>query len=483
LYEDDALREKYFAAIRRYQDAAVDEPTEQHQRLQELETCQRELLRCLRSQARTEHRRRRRSTEPPIATIPFSWRLHFGHVFHDRGGFDVVIANPPYVRIQNIDKESRAVYAARWATLNSGSADLYFAFIELAMDLAAEGGEIAYIMPNVSRTDAAAALRGLFDKSVTIRRWVDFDDTQVFPTSTTFVVLLFASKQKRTQETFSCSCVRDKSWVEQATSDWIYRKNLASDNLVDVTYTGRKWVTIPGEEARAVERMLSDSRPLAELVDIGVGIQTSADDIYLFDSWEAVEGGKIAVFSRRQARRYTIERKLLRKCIKGARATSDSGRSFFVLWPYDACGNPLSSSELRRRFPLGWKYLQHVKAPLSGREKGKFNDDEWYRFGRDQGIENCTKVKLIIPAILNGMRVIEDLKGRLAYTASGEGGGGAWGLFPKSPDVDLRKLADYLRSDEVWIYCKAMGFPKKGGWRGVDKTVLEPLPVPRSLFG
>jgi adenine-specific DNA-methyltransferase len=36
----------------------------------------------------------------------FLWRLHFAEVFHE-GGFDVVIGNPPYVRIQEIKKLNR----------------------------------------------------------------------------------------------------------------------------------------------------------------------------------------------------------------------------------------------------------------------------------------------------------------------------------------------------------------------------------------
>jgi len=36
-----------------------------------------------------------------------------------------------------------------------------------------------------------------------------------------------------------------------------------------------------------------------------------------------------------------------------------------------------------------------------------------------------------------------------------------------------------LNSGPVWRWLQIEGDPKKGGWRGVDKTLLERLPVPK----
>src|SRR6185436_4091266 len=39
----------------------------------------------------------------------FLWRLHFGEVFQQRGGFDIVLANPPFVRMELIKEEKPAL--------------------------------------------------------------------------------------------------------------------------------------------------------------------------------------------------------------------------------------------------------------------------------------------------------------------------------------------------------------------------------------
>jgi len=42
--------------------------------------------------------------------LSFLWRLDFAEVFADKGGFDVVIGNPPYVRVQTISADEKALY-------------------------------------------------------------------------------------------------------------------------------------------------------------------------------------------------------------------------------------------------------------------------------------------------------------------------------------------------------------------------------------
>ena len=40
----------------------------------------------------------------------FIWKLEFGEVFKKKNGFDIVIGNPPYLRIQGIDKNISSLY-------------------------------------------------------------------------------------------------------------------------------------------------------------------------------------------------------------------------------------------------------------------------------------------------------------------------------------------------------------------------------------
>jgi len=76
----------------------------------------------------------------------FPWKLYFAEVFQDKGGFDVVIANPPYGA--NIDKMTK-IYAKLYPNTTKAFKDIYKIFIELGISkLIAQKGILCYILPN-----------------------------------------------------------------------------------------------------------------------------------------------------------------------------------------------------------------------------------------------------------------------------------------------------------------------------------------------
>lgn len=97
---------------------------------------------------------------------------------------------------------------------------------------------------------------------------------------------------------------------------------------------------------------------------------------------------------------------------------------------------------------------------LEAREKGKFKDEEWYRFGRSQGFATVPRPKVLVPAMLRAPEAIVDAKGELAFTASGKGGGGAWALVPKG-GVTLEELAALVRSPAAWDHIRVYGSPQQ----------------------
>lgn len=77
----------------------------------------------------------------------FLWRLFFKDVF-DKGGFDIVIANPPYIsiRTKNFDKSLKSIFKEKY-TLAQGQYDLYVLFLELTNSILNELGVMSYIIP------------------------------------------------------------------------------------------------------------------------------------------------------------------------------------------------------------------------------------------------------------------------------------------------------------------------------------------------
>lgn len=77
---------------------------------------------------------------------PFNWEQEFKDTLED-GGFDVVIGNPPYVRVDSLPNDEKAFWKEKFESA-VGKYDLYYLFLELAFALVKKNGVFAFITPN-----------------------------------------------------------------------------------------------------------------------------------------------------------------------------------------------------------------------------------------------------------------------------------------------------------------------------------------------
>ena len=136
--------------------------------------------------------------------IPFfEWKTVFSNVFDEDnpGGFDIVIANPPYVLVQTLNNpELEALYKNIY-TVASYKIDLYHLFIETGFNLLKESGILTYITPtNYLTNNYTQPLRDLLLKKTSIKGIVNIEDN-VFEASVNTGILIF---KKVTQPNILC---------------------------------------------------------------------------------------------------------------------------------------------------------------------------------------------------------------------------------------------------------------------------------------
>ena len=131
----------------------------------------------------------------------FDWKTGFPEVF-ERGGFDAVIGNPPYVRQEGLGEFKD--YFARHYRVYHGVADLYSYFMERGVSLLRQAGLFSYIVANKwMRANYGAPLRRWL-KEQHIEEIIDFGDLPVFTKATTYPCILRISKEEPAQNFPAC---------------------------------------------------------------------------------------------------------------------------------------------------------------------------------------------------------------------------------------------------------------------------------------
>ncbi|CVK34537.1 Eco57I restriction-modification methylase domain-containing protein [Methanoculleus bourgensis] len=208
----------------------------------------------------------------------FLWKLYFSEVFlRQNPGFDVVIANPPYVRQESI-KEQKAYFKEHYRVYQ-GTADLYVYFVERGVNLLAAGGEFAYILPNKwMRANYGKPLRAWL-KEQRIEEIVDFGDLPVFESATTYPCILRIGAGSP-RERFDA--------VQVATLDYPDLTDYVKAHAypVNQTYLDDEGWSLADEKTQALlEKIRAAGVPLGTYVDgkIYYGIKTGLNEAFVID--------------------------------------------------------------------------------------------------------------------------------------------------------------------------------------------------------
>jgi hypothetical protein len=128
----------------------------------------------------------------------FVWAVDFAEVFA-RDGFDVVIANPPYVNAKSLLQGKGRAYKDSLSNqyLSAvGLYDLYVVFWELALRLVNADGSVAFINPNkIGVADYAEPIRKLIAANA-IRSFADVSNLHVFGETAVYPIIAIVSGHK-----------------------------------------------------------------------------------------------------------------------------------------------------------------------------------------------------------------------------------------------------------------------------------------------
>jgi hypothetical protein len=336
------------------------------------------------------------------STLPFSFGAHFCDIAAG-GGFDIVVGNPPWVRIHRIAEASRrrlrqefTVYRrAAWesgaqrAGAGRGFAaqiDMAALFVERGCDLLRENGTLAYLLPTkLWRSLAGGGVRELLLDHTDLILIEDLTDLHAHFDAAVYPSLLVA-RRRRGSASLTAQIAPGINQSERLTLT--IKSSLTSSSWRSTPHRlpldetpGSPWLLLPSAVRTAFDAVTRASTPFSESI-FGrplLGVKTGCNDAYLVRLEEFVSRDIARV--RSGDRIGEIEREILRPVIRGE--TLDHwtllGGNEYVLWSHTADGSPRRElPPLARRWLTPYRDILIRRTDLHGNNK-------WWSVFRTEG--------------------------------------------------------------------------------------------------
>ena len=421
------------------------------------------------------HQPRLLEEEEVYRVNPFDWKAEFPQVFAGPDpGFDVVLGNPPYIRIQTMTEWAPLeveFFKRRYVTASKGNYDIYVVFVERGLELLNSKGLLGYILPHkFFKAQYGQALRDLISAGRHLSEVVNFGSEQVFAQATTYTALLFLDKAGT--ENFSYSEVTQLA-------EWRSTSDTPGTSIPTSRATAREWTFAIGRGADLFDRLAGFNVTLRDVADrVFQGLITGADAVFLMK--------RTAIGTYRSAatdREYVIEDDLMHPLCKGSlniRRYRIADVTQGILFPYhvrDGQADLISAKDFEERYPHGWSYLCECRTILEARERGKWRHDRWYALGRSQNLTQMSQVKLLTPSIASAASFTLDREDHF-FVGSGGGGGGGYGItIDKRASIEYPYLLGLLNSRLLDWYLRRISSVFSGGYYAYNRQYIEQLPI------
>ena len=375
------------------------------------------------------------------------------------GGFDVVIGNPPYIRIQmmlDTQPQEVAFFSRAYHAAQGGNYDIYVVFVERGLGLLNPNGRLGFILPNkFLNAQYGRSLREILSSGRHLSRLVHFGDQQIFLNATTYTCLLFLTRSAaRTCEVVKVRNLR--AWRDEGAGE--------SAKLPAASFGASEWNLELGKKAALRVRLAKMGPPLGTMAHIFVGLQTSADRVYVLSDPGGLEPGILKPFLT----------------TGGLQRYAPAARNAWLVFPYAISGGTarlLPPEEVRKTFPKAWAYFVQKRDDLTARERGTVRGEDWYRYVYPKNLCAMEAPKLVIQVTSKEPTVILDTGG---LYMTGGGAGPFYGIRPiPATKLGIKYLLGILNSKVFGWIVRTQSTPLRGGYVKFSKQYIETVPIPQ----
>jgi DNA modification methylase/tRNA1(Val) A37 N6-methylase TrmN6 len=370
-----------------------------------------------------------------------------------QGKFDLIVGNPPYVRLQNIDSDTRKYIENNDLYQKNlfGSYDLSVAFIIKIVELLKEKGIAGLVLSRKIFLSAyGEKICRYLNEHVKILEIIDFGDNQMFRDKTTYTVIVVFQKEKSKESYSFLHCmIPVQHSLDEGNLPRLIQENI---KVYDSAVLGEyPWNFTCEEEQEILDKFKKNGCRIQETFAIVQGFRTGDNKAFTVDK----EGN----FVRPYVDGKCIGRGVIKKTQK-------------ILWPYVLKnGNYclIAIEELRKKNKAAYEHLLST-----GKRTGCV---QIHAYSRPQNMSAMDEAKIFVKEMMPRAEFAADCRGDICF-------GSGYALIPlrKMNELEIRGWS-YLLSTEIMEYqYRLMSTNLHSGWFRMYKGHLEKIWLPEIDF-
>ena len=378
-------------------------------------------------------------------------------MFGIEDGFDLIIGNPPYRRLQDNAGELANKYATCGFDTFDRNGDIYCLFYERGWQLLKKDGHLCFITSNKwMRAGYGKKVRGFFSKKVNPMLLIDFAGVKIFESATVDTnILLFAKANNKHHTICAVTNKQNKDSVNNL-SNFVQQQNSICD-----FNSSNSWVILSPIEQSIKRKIEAVGTPLKDWdIQINYGIKTGFNDAFIISTEKRNE----ILANCRDAEERKRTEELLRPILRGRDIKRygyvDNG--LFLINTHNGVRGRIPRIKIED-YPAVKAHLDQYWDRIATRaDKG----DTPYNLRNCAYLENFFKPKIIYPNMTKYMPFVFDnkmfLTNQKCFIITGK---------------NVAYLTAFFNSS-LFKYCFRDSFPElQGGTRELSKIFFDKIPV------
>lgn len=383
----------------------------------------------------------------------FEWRFEFPEVLNNKGeyeGFDLIIGNPPYIRVQDLQHSLIDSYKDNFKVAHK-RIDISILFIELGFKILKTNGLQTYITSNqFLKAEYGRNVRAFLKGYLKVN--IDYSKVSVFDGLATYVSVFLISKNQNKAIDYKLM-----ENVEDVPQDFIqFETSTLSDEPWDFNINHS-----------LKQKVFKDKNSLDEISNFTYGVITGLDKGFLIAS--------------EQVKVLDLEKEITKNFIRpqNYKKYYIFSQTFSLIYPYNRDNTIIEEAILKSKFPNCFKFLSGFKTELENRQDSRTTIKEkgvaWYSLMRKVDLNDIDTEKILFYDVGMLPNFVLDNNNFIF------GGGTSHSLRLTDNSYDVKFILGVLNSDLMtWVIYNLCPV-KMGNARKYGLNYIKKLPIPKNV--